>query len=361
MLNTVFIKYCQIFVLISVYGRKMAVKLRILDLADVLAGLKEITDPYQLGIQLDIDTSILKKIENDYPGKTDRQKSEVIEYWLRNSQDASWTALADAVERIGGHANLVSALRGYGEQNEATKDLKQNDEDSLELDIEDPFLKNCGMHRSRSFPLNVEERDILLLGKKGHGKSTIRCKISDCNKSGFDNKGDAQTHKSSALRRSVTERKHFRFNVYDNDGLFEGTSSVATLSSDIPKDLNLVIFVLKHGRRFDERAKKIIESIVNKWNIHDISAVVLTHCESLSEEDREKAIEQFRNDHPSVTASVGKGILAVGFPNNSLVRTGSQLSQRVEDDKKKLRQLIYSCDEKVTLPQARSWTRCSIS
>ena len=89
----------------------MAAKLDISDLADVVTELTEVTDPYQLGIQLRIDTSILKAIEKDHLGNTNRQKTDVIEYWLRNSPDASWAALASAVERMGGHANLVERLR----------------------------------------------------------------------------------------------------------------------------------------------------------------------------------------------------------------------------------------------------------
>ena len=47
---------------------------------------------------------------------------------------------------------------------------------------------------------------------------------------------------------------------------------------------------------------------------------------------------------------MGKGILAVGFPDSSHIQPGSQLSQRVEEDKAKLRQLIYLCDEVVYHP-----------
>ena len=89
----------------------MTGELCILDLKDVVAILKEVTEPYSLGIQLSIDTSILKKIERDHPGKIDRQKTEVIEYWLHNSSDASWKSLTDAAEGMGGHARLVETLK----------------------------------------------------------------------------------------------------------------------------------------------------------------------------------------------------------------------------------------------------------
>ena len=37
--------------------------------------------------------------------------AEVIKYWLRNSSDCSWGALATAVEKMGGHGNLVEKLK----------------------------------------------------------------------------------------------------------------------------------------------------------------------------------------------------------------------------------------------------------
>ena len=37
-------------------------------------------------------------IERNHPRDIDQQKTEVVKYWLRNSPDASWTTLANAVE-----------------------------------------------------------------------------------------------------------------------------------------------------------------------------------------------------------------------------------------------------------------------
>ena len=96
----------------------MATKLSISDLADVLAALKEVSKPYQLGIQLKIDSSELDSIEKNHPRDIGRQKTELVKYWLRNSPDASWTTLANAVERIGGYARLVDNLRGYPKQDQ---------------------------------------------------------------------------------------------------------------------------------------------------------------------------------------------------------------------------------------------------
>lgn len=73
--------------------------------------LREITDPYSLGVQLGVPPEDLERFERDYPHDVTRQRSQVITYWLRNSADASWSTLASAVERVGGHRLVVIRLR----------------------------------------------------------------------------------------------------------------------------------------------------------------------------------------------------------------------------------------------------------
>ena len=80
-------------------------------LRDIVSALKEITDPYLLGVNLGIEECELKKIEKNHPRDVDRQMVEVIAFWQRNSSDCSWRALASAVKKMGGHGNLVKRLR----------------------------------------------------------------------------------------------------------------------------------------------------------------------------------------------------------------------------------------------------------
>ena len=80
-------------------------------LGDVLLALREITEPHELGVHLGIETYKLKTFEKNYPRDINRQKMEVLEHWLHNSLDCSWEVLANAVEKIGSHGNLVKRLR----------------------------------------------------------------------------------------------------------------------------------------------------------------------------------------------------------------------------------------------------------
>jgi hypothetical protein len=366
--------------------------LSISDLADVLAAIKEVTKPYQLGIQLKIDLAELDSIEKNHRGDVDRQKTEVVKYWLRNSPDASWTTLANAVERmrgharlarrlreeikgekekqntsaiemerLGGHARLVGTLRGK-EQSimEDTTKLQREEEQihedpvgftqilrSRQTSYVRPMSK---LSRSETLPLDkCAPCNILLLGKMGHGTSTLGNRILGHDGSfKINDQQCPQIAQGSSVIRSASQLKNYIINVYDHTGLFEGASSIDELSSAVPEKLNLVIFVLKRGCDFD---KAILKSVMSGGQISKISALVLTHCESLSEEERRKTIKRFKKDHPSIAQLMGKGILTVGFPDSSHIQPELLLSQRVEEDKANLRKLIYSCDEPVLIPE----------
>lgn len=69
------------------------------------------TEWCSLGIQLGIGLHELKQIEKSQGGDIDRCKIDTFDYWLRNSEDPSWEALAEALDKIGGHTHLAQALR----------------------------------------------------------------------------------------------------------------------------------------------------------------------------------------------------------------------------------------------------------
>ena len=269
----------------------------------------------------------------------------MIKHWLRNSPDPSWTTLANAVERMR-YTELAETLRKK-EQSEKSalkkkEPCEESDDESITI-----ALDKC------------EEHSILLLGRRDNGKSKLRSIIVDSERSfPTNNQNYPQIYESSAVYISKSHCKNFMVKVYDHSGLFEGARLINNLARDIPRFLNLVVFVLKRGSSFDANQMEILHSIVHEWQISQISALVLTHCEHLSEEERREMIEQFKKDHPSIAKLMGKGILTVGFPDSSCVP--KELRQRVEMDIKKLRLLISSCDERVLIPQRQNRC-CSVS
>ena len=295
-----------------------APQLSISELADVLEAVTEVIKPYELGIQLKVDLAELDSIEKNHSKDIDRQKTEVIKYWLRNSPDASWTALANAVERMGGHARFVETLR----------EKEQDHEELVVSSTPRIFAHRTSVyfvreHSDYSSLDTCVQRSILLLGKMGHGKSTLGNRMLDHD--GWfkiNGQGCPQTSEGSSMLKSASQLKNYKIQVYDHAGLFEGASSIDTLSFAVLEKLNLVVFVLKYGCSFDESEVEILRSVMSEWKISRISALILSHCERLSKKERGEMIKQFRKDHPSVAELMGKGILAVGFPDSSLLLWG---------------------------------------
>ena len=65
---------------------------------------------FELGTQLEIEHQQLKAIENQYKDNQSRCLIEVIALWQKITGECSWSALAKAVERVGGNDNLAKEL-----------------------------------------------------------------------------------------------------------------------------------------------------------------------------------------------------------------------------------------------------------
>ena len=86
----------------------------------------------------------------------------MVKYSLHiNSPDASWTTLANAVERMGGHSQFVDIrLRGYPEQDQPLLLF-----DRSRIDV----LSEPTIARLVEEPVHVSH----ILGKREHGMSTL--------------------------------------------------------------------------------------------------------------------------------------------------------------------------------------------
>jgi hypothetical protein len=82
--------------------------------SEVICVLTPLADKYfELGTQLELDYDKLKAIENDHKGNQSRCFIETIHLWQQNttSGECSWSTLAEAVKRVGGHDKLVKQLK----------------------------------------------------------------------------------------------------------------------------------------------------------------------------------------------------------------------------------------------------------
>ena len=81
-----------------------------LKLKDLVYELKEV-DWNQLGIQLDIPRFILRNIDRENPGNESWKLSDVLQYWIDNEPAASWEKIIQALQRIGGHKNIITSIQ----------------------------------------------------------------------------------------------------------------------------------------------------------------------------------------------------------------------------------------------------------
>ena len=83
----------------------------------ILKQLKDVTEWHQLGIQLNVALSELRNIEQNYPRDAERCKSEMVNIWLKQDNDASWWKLAQALYTVGCHvlSKELSQLDQRGE------------------------------------------------------------------------------------------------------------------------------------------------------------------------------------------------------------------------------------------------------
>ena len=93
--------------------------------SEIVHALNHIAGEYfELGMQLELQYEQLKVIENHHKGNQSRCLIETINLWQKNTAgECSWSALADAVKRVGSHDKLVRELR----ERDMAKDLMKAD------------------------------------------------------------------------------------------------------------------------------------------------------------------------------------------------------------------------------------------
>lgn len=200
--------------------------------------------------------------------------------------------------------------------------------------------------------VNGNERNVVILGKVGAGKRTLGNHIVG---------EDIFNHKSEALgsrdvdtyyKELEKEQKFYRILIVDTE------SSHTPRNDPIPhivekfKRIHLIIFVIAYGRYTGEShssLQHVVESLNHKASF--ISALVITHCESMEASQRDKKIGEFRDNSRSsqVVSFMKNGAYAVGFPDPSALPDNlkSIMQQGIAADKEMVRQMVERCDSSI--------------
>ena len=94
-------------------------------LSEVVHILKPLEDKYfGLGIQLGLDPMELKKIESEYAHQERRLIETIILWQYNTTSEHSWSTLATAVERLGGHDKIAKQLKAHDTTKGLVEDSK---------------------------------------------------------------------------------------------------------------------------------------------------------------------------------------------------------------------------------------------
>lgn len=120
--------------------------------------------------------------------------------------------------------------------------------------------------------------------------------------------------------------------------------------------LNLIVtvFMLDRFRPQDKELLFKVSNFVEHCNFQQIAASVITHCELLSQQSREKVVESFKTSPitKDFAALMSRGIYTVGFPSLQYCpkRLQSCFAESIQKDRSKLLQLIAQSTKDVILP-----------
>ena len=87
----------------------------ILNVKNLSSELTTITDWYQLGVYLNLQTHELDKIQQDHAHQgNDRQRLEMLALWLRCTLNASWEDVVSALQQMGENRVAENVRQKHG-------------------------------------------------------------------------------------------------------------------------------------------------------------------------------------------------------------------------------------------------------
>lgn len=210
-------------------------------------------------------------------------------------------------------------------------------------------------------PSESLERNVLLLGRTGVGKSTLGNHVSRSDVFDVSSSPDPCTKEPKFTVFELPEKGlTYKVKVIDTVGLFDGQKNakkvIVQLKSYLQKNfkqgISLVLFVMKQGR-FDEMEKKAFKFIIDNFKkyVSDMSALVITGCDNMNPKKRDQIVKEFSSCEVTspIAEFMRKGIVTVGFPDVTAMDEDDTMQkrfkQKIEADAAAVRQVIIGAEE----------------
>ena len=191
-------------------------------------------------------------------------------------------------------------------------------------------------------------RNVVILGKAGSGKRTLGNHI--VGKNIFQRDSALGTRNVGVHYREVTiGNTIYRILTVDTESLQTSYNNPIPDIQQKFQEIHSIIFAIPHGRYTDESHWSLMHAVENLHHqAKSVSALVITHCEGMTDEQREAIIAEFREDTRSlqVVAFMKHGTIAVGFPDISTLPPEVKpiLQNAIDRDEKAIRKLVERCE-----------------
>jgi len=208
----------------------------------------------------------------------------------------------------------------------------------------------------------VEDRNIVVVGKTGAGKSTVANKILGLEKFEVKNIATSTTTQVEARCssfRDSSSRTQYNFTVIDTVGLFDTKKSTSNIDvmtkikdfvqNESPKGINLVLFVFRKGRLTEEE-RHTFKHIIDKFSrqISDFSALIFTGCDGQSDDAKKEFRTSFETEAGDTAKFMKKGIYMVGFPDVSKMKPSMKevMEEEIKEQAEMLRKVVMEADKR---------------
>lgn len=213
-------------------------------------------------------------------------------------------------------------------------------------------------------PMRVREYNVLLLGKRGSGKSTLGNKLLN-HSNAPEHDPFYVSHSLQNVSSKAETRTGFLHSIDDSTVKLKVVDTMCTLENRkesetfmeslsfftenaVPNGFHIVLFVSKTGL-WSEEEIETFKFITGQFSdeLSNTSALIITGCENMTDETKTNYVAEFIEAYPAIAEFMKKGVHTVGFPDVDRMKpaVGSMLKEDIRADQAYLRQLVYSCDE----------------